>query len=82
MTTDDKMMIGIISGMCKDLIEKSKKRYENGSKYGKLGGRPTRYDPQTIKQMHQEGQTFSQIAEALGCAVRTVQRAIEKEEEI
>lgn len=82
MTTDNKMMVGIINGMCKDLIEKSRKRYETGSKYGKLGGRPAQYDHQAIRQMHQEGYSYSQIAEKFGCAIRTVQRALEKEEEI
>lgn len=78
-TTDNKMLIGLINGMCKNLVEKSKKRYTASVENGKQGGRPTKFDPETIRAMKEQGMNYQEIAAELGCNVRTVQRALADE---
>lgn len=76
-TTDNKMIIGFISGMCKALIDKSKIRYGASKDNGSQGGRPTQYNPETIIQLYEEeNMTVQEIATHLGCSTKTVERAL------
>lgn len=42
---------------------------------GKYRGRGKSHDPQTIKAMLADGKTHAQVAKALGCSTKTIQRA-------
>ena len=74
--TKDPMTIGFINAMCKDLIDKSKKRHKACIENGNRGGRPKQYDAEEIKSLHEQGVSDEDIAKQLGCNVRTVQRTI------
>ena len=74
--TKDPMTIGFINAMCKDLIDKSKKRHKACIENGNRGGRPKQYDTEEIKSLHEQGVSDEDIAKQLGCNVRTVQRAL------
>lgn len=80
LTTDDPIVKGMVTSMCATIIDKSKKRYEACKNNGKKGGKPIRYDPQDIIDMHKQGLSDQDIADNLGCSLRTVQRALEKDE--
>lgn len=83
MDTDDPNITNIVNGMCRDLIVSAKKRHVASMENGKQGGRPPTYDPDVIKEMHSKGLTYQQIAEELGCSIKTVKRAcIDEEDEI
>lgn len=75
--TDNPMVIGFINAMCKDLVEKSKKRHKACIENGNKGGRPKKFDEEKIIEMYNEGMSEQDIADKLGCAIRTVKRAIE-----
>lgn len=78
LTTDDPLIVGLINGMCKTLIDKSKNRYAACVNNGKRGGRPAQYNQEEIISLHEAGLSDKEIAENLGCTVRTVQRALEE----
>ena len=44
MTSDDPVVVGIVTGMCAALIDRSKKRYNTCVANGKKGGRPKQYN--------------------------------------
>lgn len=79
--TDNPMIIGFINAMCKDLVEKSKKRHKACVENGNRGGRPKQFDDDEIISLYNKGLSEQDIADKLGCNVRTVQRAIAKSEE-
>jgi hypothetical protein len=81
MTTDDPIITGMVSSMCAALISKSKNRYKACKENGQQGGAPKKYDADKIMALHNQGMSDKDIAEKLGCAVRTVQRALAKKEE-
>lgn len=78
MTTDDPIITGMVNSMCAALISKSKNRYKACKTNGQQGGAPKRYDENQIMALHNQGMSDKDIAEKLGCAVRTVQRSIAK----
>lgn len=80
--TNDPMTIGFINAMCKDLVEKSKKRHKACVENGNRGGRPKQFNDEEIIALHDQGLSEQDIADNLGCTVRTVQRAIAKKDEI
>lgn len=80
--TNDPMTIGFINAMCKDLVEKSKKRHKACVENGNRGGRPKQFNDEEIIALHDQGLSEQDIADNLGCALRTVQRAIAKKDEI
>ena len=47
---------------------------DNGSK----GGRPKLYSPDRIAELVAQGKTSQQIADELGCSLKTVQRALKE----
>lgn len=76
MTSKDTIITGLVNAMCAALIEKSKNRYNACKNNGARGGRPKQYDAAEIAGLHDAGLTDEQIAEQLGCNLRTVQRAL------
>lgn len=74
--TDDQKIINMVNGMCRDLIDSAKKRREASVGNGKQGGRPKRYSTDEIQRLHSQGLSAQDIAENLGCSVKTVQRAL------
>lgn len=76
--TDDEKITNIVNGMCRDLIASAKKRRQTSIENGKQGGRPKKYDPEKIQSLKEKGLTDQQIANKLGCDVRTVRKALKQ----
>ena len=76
MTSEDPIVTSIVTGMCAALIDKSKKRYNTCVANGKKGGRPKQYSDDDIMYLRQQGLSDQDIADNLGCSVKTVQRAL------
>lgn len=76
MTSEDPIVTSIVTGMCSALIDKSKKRYNTCVANGKKGGRPKQYSDEDILSLHEQGLSEQDIADNLGCSVKTVQRAL------
>lgn len=74
--TDNPMIVGFINAMCKDLLDKSKKRHKACIENGNRGGRPKQYNDEEIRALSQQGLSDEDIARQLGCSVKTVQRAL------
>lgn len=79
--TEDQKIINMVNGMCRDLIISAKKRREASITNGKQGGRPKRYSNETIIALHNQGLSPQDIADSLGCSVKTVQRALAASED-
>ena len=78
MTSDDPIVTSIVTGMCAALIDKSKRRYNSCVANGKQGGRPTQYSDEDVLYLHKQGLSDQDIADNLGCSVKTVQRKLAK----
>ena len=78
MTTDDPIVTGTVNSMCAALIEKSKNRHRAAIANGKQGGRPKQYTDEDVLTLHQKGLSDQEIADNLGCSIRTVQRKLAK----
>lgn len=76
MTSDDPVVVGIVTGMCSALIDRSKKRYNTCVTNGRKGGRPKQYSDEDVLYLRSQGLTDQEIADNLGCSVKTVQRAL------
>lgn len=76
MTTDDPVIAGTVMGMCSALIDKSKKRYNTCVANGRQGGRPKKYSVEDMIDLRSKGLSLQDIADNLGCSVKTVQRAL------
>lgn len=74
--TEDQKIIDMVNGMCRDLIDSAKKRREASIGNGKQGGRPKKYNVDDMLSLRDQGLTPTEIAENLGCAVKTVRRAL------
>lgn len=82
---DDPTVLSRVEAVCADLMQSNAARYNAATKGGVQGGRPREYDHDTIKALKDRGFSYQQIADEIGCGIRTVQRAlknIEEEEEI
>lgn len=80
---DDPDILSRVEAVCSDLMQSSAIRYNAAVRGGVMGGRPPAYDPEIIKELRDKGLTYRQIADELGCSVRTVQRAcMEESDEI
>ena len=78
MTTNDPIITGMVNSMCAALISKSKNRYKACKANGQQGGAPKKYDADQIVALHNKGLSDQDIADKLGCSLRTVQRALSK----
>lgn len=76
MTSEDPIVTSIVTGMCSALIDKSKRRYNTCVANGKKGGRPKQYSTDDVLHLHNQGLSDQDIADNLGCSVKTVQRAL------
>jgi uncharacterized protein (DUF433 family) len=74
--TDDQKIIDIVNGMCRDLIDSAKKRREASISNGTKGGRPKKYSVEDMLDLRNKGLSPQDIADNLGCSVKTVQRAL------
>lgn len=74
--TDDQKIINMVNGMCRDLIISAKKRREASIANGKQGGRPKKYNPDDMLALREQGLSPQEIADNLGCNVKTVQRTL------
>jgi hypothetical protein len=74
--TDDETVINMVNGMCRDLIDSAKKRREASVANGKQGGRPKKYSDGEIIALYNQGLSEQEIADSLGCNIKTVQRAL------
>ena len=81
MTSENPVITGAVTGMCSAVINKSKKRYNSYIENGKQGGRPKQYSDDEIISMHELGLSEQDIADNLGCHIRTVKRALSNIEE-
>ena len=81
MTSNDPIVTSTITGMCAAVMDKSKRRYNACVANGKRGGRPKQYDHAQIITLHDSGLSDEEIAEQLGCNLRTVQRALSNNED-
>ena len=57
-------------------IERAQARYEKNKETGSVGGSRSKYKVADIMALKNEGLSNEEIAEALGCSVRTVQRKV------
>ena len=74
--TDDQKIINMVNGMCRDLIDSAKKRREASIGNGKQGGRPKKYSVGDMLALREQGLSPQDIADNLGCSVKTVRRAL------
>lgn len=76
----DPTILSRVEAVCSDLMQSSTERYNAAIRGGSRGGRPTMHNPELIKELRARGMTYQQIANELGCSVRTVQRALDSKE--
>ena len=76
MTSSDPVVVGTVTGMCAALIDRSKKRYNTCVANGKQGGRPKKYSVDDMLALRNQGLTEQDIADNLGCSLKTVQRTL------
>lgn len=76
MTSDDPVVVGTVTGMCAALIDRSKKRYNTCVANGRQGGRPKKYSVDDMIALRDQGLSLQDIADNLGCSVKTVQRTL------
>jgi len=59
-------------------IARSKIRYEKAKENGKKGGAPEKYSKEQVAELKEQGYTNKEIATALGCSEKTVQRKLKE----
>ena len=80
--TSDETIVRRVDAVCSDLMNSTKSRYASAVANGKQGGRPMRFDPGVIRDLKDQGLSQQEIADQLGCSLKTVQRALSSEDEI
>ena len=78
---DDPTILRRVEAVCADLMQSSTERYNAALRGGSKGGRPTKHNPEHIKELRSRGMTHQQIADELGCSIRTIQRALDIKDE-
>lgn len=71
----DNFIIKVILQQARIGIDKAKTRYNQATENGKKGGKAKQFDDNEILKLKAEGMTNKQVAAALGCSEKTVQRA-------
>lgn len=79
--TTDQTIIRKVDAVCSDLMQSTQSRYVASVRGGKQGGRPVQHDPETIRALRNAGMTYQDIADQIGCSIRTVQRALGNSED-
>lgn len=74
--TDDETIKRKVDAVCSDLMNSTKARYANAVAGGRTGGRPVQFDADIAKQLREQGLTYQEIADQMGCSKRTVQRKL------
>lgn len=77
MSTDNQMIISIIRGAVEINMNKAKDRYNSAQK---AKGRQQKYSSEEIKELKKQGMENQEIANILGCSLRTVQRALQEDD--
>ena len=80
--TEDQTILRKVDAVCSDLMKSTKSRYAASVKNGGQGGRPKKYDDEIIQSLYNQGLSPQDIADNLGCSVKTVQRALANTDEI
>ena len=75
MSTDDPMITSIVRGAIEVNMNKAKDRYNSALK---AQGRPPKYSIDKINELKEQGMSNQEIADTLGCSIRTVQRALQE----
>ena len=73
-TTTNPLIYGLVRGICSGKINRPKARV------GNKGGRPPKYDRNQMLKLRNDGLSEQDIADNLGCSVKTVQRALAEDE--
>lgn len=60
------------------VVDKAKDRYNKAIANGKKGGRPKKYSDEEMISLYNQGLTYQQIADQLGCSKSTVEKTISK----
>lgn len=76
--TDDQKIINMVNGMCRDLITSAKKRRLASIENGQQGGRPKKYKLEDMLALRDAGLSDQEIADNLGCDVRTVRSTLKQ----
>ena len=71
--TTDPLIYGIVKGMCAAQISRPKSRTTTNKK---KGGRPPKYDKAEIVSLYKQWLSEEEIANKLGCSVKTIQRVL------
>lgn len=75
-------MIDIILTMARPNQISSAQRYKKAIENGAKGGRPPTVDRKQVITLRESGYTQNQIAEEVGCSIRTVRNILAKQEKI
>lgn len=59
-------------------LENAEEHFSKPPERSPLGGRPANFDPYLLADMVAQGYSNKEVAEYFGCSVRTVQRALKK----
>lgn len=78
---EDPTILSRIEAVCSDLMQSNASRYDAAVQNGKRGGKPKQYSDDEIISMHELGLSEQDIADNLGCHIRTVKRALSNIEE-
>lgn len=71
----DNIFIKMIMQQAKIGIDKAQARYNKATENGKKGGRTKQFKDEEITALKSQGMTNKEVAAALGCSEKTVQRA-------
>lgn len=70
--TTNPLIYGIVRGLCADQIKRPRSRTDGN----KQVGRPKKYSVEDMLELRANGLSTQEIADNLGCSIKTVQRAL------
>lgn len=74
--TTDESIKRKVDAVCSDLMDSTKARYTASVKNGSQGGRPTQFNSEDMKKLRDQGMSYQEIANVIGCNKKTVQRKL------